>query len=314
MSPGDGPPALTVLKDGKQFRFERRLADQRRRAGDIAETLRLGMFNSARPWHWHLPTNDDALDLLAQLSDQPIEDLIVQWPEGEKRSVSQVVQPAALRVQIESQQDWFGLNGTVEIDGQEVELAKILGAMRKGHRYVEVGPHQFVRLAQALRQSLEALDDVTHETKAGKLEFDITAAPVLKKMCDPSIELKTCLAWDESLARLERSEEMCPEPPITLAAELRRLPGRRLPLAAAAGRLGRGRLPGRRHGPGQNRADAGRADRPDGRRAGAGHRADQRRLQLATRSRSGSPPRCGRSCIAKPTATTCCKTWRPATW
>ncbi|MDX1944703.1 MAG: DEAD/DEAH box helicase [Pirellulaceae bacterium] len=220
-APGEGPPILSVLKDGKQFRYERQLADERRRASDAVETLRLAQFTSARPWHWHLPTSDDALDLLAQLADQPVDDLIVQWPEGQTRTVSQVVPPAALRVQIESQQDWFGLNGTVEIDGQEVELAKILGAMRKGHRYVEVGPNQFVRLAQTLRQSLEALDDVTHETKSGKLEFDITAAPVLKKVCDPSIELKTCLAWDESLARLEKAEEHTPDPPITLAADLR---------------------------------------------------------------------------------------------
>jgi superfamily II DNA or RNA helicase len=220
-APGDGPPSLTVLRAGKQFRYERRPADERRRAAQIAETLRLGTLNSSHPWHWHLPTNDDALDLLAQLADQPIEDLVVQWPEGSQRTVSRVVQPAALRVQIDQQQDWFGLAGTIEIDGQEVELAKILHAMRKGQRYVEVGPNQFVRLAQTLRQSLEALDDVTHETRSGRLEFDATAAPVLEKLCDPGIELKTCQAWDESLARLRAAEERSPDPPPTLSAELR---------------------------------------------------------------------------------------------
>ncbi len=220
-TPGEGPKSLTVLKEGKQIRFERKSAEERRRAMEIVETLRLGMFNSSRPWQWQLPSNDDALDLLALLVDQPQEDLVVQWPEGAKRTVSQTLQPSALRVQIASQHDWFGLNGSVEIDGQEVELAKILHAMRKGNRYVEVGPNQFVRLAQKLRQSLEVLDDVTHETKGGKLEFDITAAPVLQKMCDPSMELKTCLAWDESLRRLSAAEDLRPEPPITLAADLR---------------------------------------------------------------------------------------------
>lgn len=220
-APGEGPAAITVLKEGKQFRYERKLPEERRRAADCVENLRLQMFPSPRPWQWQLPNHDDALDLLALLADRPQEGLIVQWPEGAERKVSQTLQPNALRVQIESQQDWFGLNGSVEIDGEEVELAKILHAMRKGSRYVEVRPNQFVRFAQTLRQSLETLDEVAHETKSGKLEFDITAAPVLQKMCDPNVELKTCLAWEKSLAKLQAAEDLHPEPPITLAAELR---------------------------------------------------------------------------------------------
>ena len=125
-------------------------------------------YDSPRKWLWHLPGNEDALDLLALLSDSPQEGLVVQWPEGAERKVSHTMQPNALRVQIESQHDWFGLSGSVEVDGQEIELAKILHALRKGSRYVEVGPQQFVRLAQALRQSLETIDDVAHETKAGQ--------------------------------------------------------------------------------------------------------------------------------------------------
>lgn len=219
--PGEGPAAITVLKEGKQFRYERKLPEERRRAAECVENLRLQMFPALRPWQWLLPQHDDALDLLALLADRPQADLVVQWPEGAERKVSQTLQPNALRVQIESQQDWFGLNGSVEIEGEEIELAKILHAMRKGSRYVEVRPNQFVRFAQTLRQSLETLDEVSHQTKSGKLEFDITAAPVLQKMCDPSVELKTCLAWDQSLAKLREAEDFHPEPPITLAAELR---------------------------------------------------------------------------------------------
>ena len=220
-APGEGPAAITVLKEGKQFHFERRPADERRRAGDAVEQLRLNAFSSLRPWQWMLPTNDDALDLLGLLADQPVDDLVVQWPQGAERTVSRTVQPAALRVRIEQQRDWFGLSGTVEIDGQQVELQKILAAMRKGQRYIEVGPRQFVRLAQTLRQSLQTLDDVTHESRSGNLEFDITAAPAIEQLVDPGAELQACLAWDEALRKLHAAEELTPDPPITLQAELR---------------------------------------------------------------------------------------------
>ena len=219
--PAEGPASLTLLKEGKQFSYERKLSEERRRAAECVENLRLGMHASPRPWQWQLPSHDDALDLLALLADRPREDLVVQWPAGAERKVSATLQASALRVQIESQHDWFGLNGTVDVDGEEIELAKILHAMRKGSRYVEVRPNQYVRFAQTLRQSLETLDEVSHETKSGKLEFDITAAPVLQKMCDPSVELKTCLAWEESLQKLRAAEELHPEPPVTLSADLR---------------------------------------------------------------------------------------------
>jgi hypothetical protein len=220
-APGSGPGLITMLREGKQIRYERRLADERRRGMEIAEQLRLGMYSSPRPFAWQMPTNDDCLDLLAQLTDQPIEDLVVQWPEGANRTVTKIVQPGALRVQITQQQDWFGLNGTVEIDGQEVELARVLAAMRRGSRYVDIGTNQFVRLAASLRQSLEVLDDASYETKSGKRELDITAAPVLEHLVDPTVELKACLEWDESVRRLQHAQELNPEVPATLQASLR---------------------------------------------------------------------------------------------
>jgi superfamily II DNA or RNA helicase len=220
-TPGSGPGMLPVLREGKQIRYERKLADERRRAMEIAEQLRLGMYGAPRPFLWQLPTNDDCLDLLAQLTDQPIEDLVVQWPEGAERKVTKVVQPSALRVQITQQQDWFGLNGTVEIDGEEVELARVLAAIRRGSRYVDLGKNQFVRLAQSLRQSLEVLDDASYESKSGKRELDISAAPVIEHLVDPSVELKACLEWDESVRRLQHAQELNPDPPPTLQAALR---------------------------------------------------------------------------------------------
>jgi hypothetical protein len=221
--PGAGPSVALGMHDGKQVRIERKLSEERRRAMELAESLRLTDFPTApgSRFAWQLPTDDDALDLLALLTDLAREDVIVQWPDGGQRTVSREVAPQALRVRIDDRRDWFGISGSIEIDGQAVELATILAATRRGQRYVEIGPGQFVRLAQALRGSLAAIDDVTHETKSGHLELDATAAPVLEKLCDPGVELKACAAWQDSLARLKDAEDLRPDPPITLAAELR---------------------------------------------------------------------------------------------
>ena len=85
-APGGGPAEITTLREGKQFRYQRRLTDERRRALEIAEQLRLGAFDSPRPFAWNLPAAEDALELLGFLADRPQEDLLVQWPQGRSES------------------------------------------------------------------------------------------------------------------------------------------------------------------------------------------------------------------------------------
>ncbi len=220
MEPGQGAAEIAAIREGKGVTLVRNLAEEVNRARAIADELRLAHFPEVRAWRWELPTMNDALDLVAFLTDRTGDDLIVEWPEKERLTVSREIAPHALRVQIDDKKDWFGLSGTVEIDGEQVELSRILAGLRAGQRYISLGPQRFVRLAQLFRQRLEALDDVVHETRGG-LELDFTAVPVVEELVDDVSLFKACKAWKDTLERLQNAHDLNPDPPITLTAELR---------------------------------------------------------------------------------------------
>jgi len=218
--PGHGPPQVAGVREGKQLVLQRQLDEEARRAAEIVSQLSLDRHWELDRGRWRIADDEDALELLVAIQELDDDDLIVEWPDGKGWSVSRPASPAALRVEIEDRQDWFGLSGSIEIDGEQVPLSQILSALRKGQRFVPLGPGRWARLTQALRQRLAQLDDVVHETR-GRMELDLTAAPVVQELVDDDSVLKASRRWKETLERLESASNLNPEPPVTLAAELR---------------------------------------------------------------------------------------------
>ena len=200
------------------------------------------------------------------------------------------------------------MNGSVEIDGQEIELARVLAAMRKGQRYVEIGKNQYVRLAQSLRQSLEAIDDASHQTKSGKLELDITAAPTLEQLVDPTGRAEGLPGMGDSLRSWPRPRSQ-PDPPTTLQADLRdyQLEGYRWLRRLAEWGMGGCLADDMGLGKTVQTLAALSIGWPKGRRWSS--RPPASPSTGAARPRA-SRQHCGRSFIAKPTVTMCCKTSR----
>ena len=220
LDPGNGPAEMTTMQDSKRIVVCRDLPDEIARAERIRDLLRLAQQPETRPWRWQIYTDDEALDLVAEANDYEGNDLLVEWPEDARISVSREITSQQLRVEIEDKQDWFGLNGTIDVDGEQIPLAKLLEAIRSGRRYVAIGKNQFLRIAKAFRDRLAALADVTHSSRSG-LEIDVTAAPVLDDLVDSQVQLKASRSWKQMMQRLEAAAELNPDPPITLAAELR---------------------------------------------------------------------------------------------
>ncbi len=218
--PGQGPETLTAVFQGKRVTVHRNLADEAERAAKLCNQLGLDQHPEQTPFQWHLPSNDDALDLIAAVQDYPDDDLVVEWPEDAQITVSREVGPQALRVEITDRQDWFGLEGSIDVDGMQVKLATLLAGIQSGRRYVAVGPNSFIRITQALRDRLAAVGDVVHHTRSG-LELDVTAAPVVDELVEADVSLKASRSWKKVVQRLETATQLHPEPPLTLQAELR---------------------------------------------------------------------------------------------
>ncbi|MBI3271232.1 MAG: DEAD/DEAH box helicase [Planctomycetes bacterium] len=220
--PGEGPGSVLETRAGKGLRARRDLARETGAADETAAALGLSRHPAAGPWRWLLRGDEDALDLLAAIEEHKREDVVVEWPK--KGDLVLVLERAAtpkdLRIGIETRRDWFGLDGHVELDGRHVRLAAVLEALRAGRRYVALSEGRFLRLTAALRERLRDLSDLAHSERGG-LEVGPATAPLVREYLAEAGTVRACAAWEEAGRRFDDAMRITPEPPSTLAADLR---------------------------------------------------------------------------------------------
>ncbi len=211
---------LALLQDRQVARRQSRLGlrpDLNQQSTQLADSQMLSLSPSSEVGT-ESQTTFDNLGGLA--SESATDDLVVLWPKGAKMRMTSEITSSALRIEIEDHTDWFGIQGTIEIDGHQIPLMDLLSAMKAGRSYISLGGGLWARISAEFKKRLLGLQDVAHQNQ-GKLQVDFTAAPVLNDLFDTQINLKACQAWRDVLRRLEESREIDPHPPISLTADLR---------------------------------------------------------------------------------------------
>lgn len=220
LEPGQGTSELSVVVEGRRVGVFRNLELEAARARRIVDDLGLSRQPEIRPWRWLVTTDEESLDLIAAAQQASEEDLVVIWPEGGEQRISREVLPNQLKVEIRDQRDWFGIYGTVEVDGEQIPLTVLLSGLRDGGRYVRLDGDRWLQLSNALRLRLSALDDVLHADRQN-LKIDASAAPVLDEIFADECELISSEKWKETIHQFHYAGDLDPAPPTTLTAELR---------------------------------------------------------------------------------------------
>jgi superfamily II DNA or RNA helicase len=221
-APGEGPGRLVASgPEGRRFAV-RELALEIAGAHDALAGLPLGETALGPPWGCDVAAGDGALDLLAAL--QPRAEagaLSIEWYEAAQPTrVTRQATSADLRVRVQDRRDWFGLSGSLEVDGERVELALLLDAVRRGGRYVPVGPGRFMALSDELRRRLARAADVAYAGRSG-LEVGLAAAPAIEDLADGAREAELCRSWKLLQAKLGAARTLEPALPARLAKVLR---------------------------------------------------------------------------------------------
>lgn len=220
VQPAEGPARLSGFRGGRRVHVERDFDAELARARALFAGLPLPSPSSEKTWRCEL-SGDAALDLLAAIERAAGPELVVEWPrDAEKIRVTRTAGPESLKVAVENRQDWFGLSGEVEIDGERLTLALLFDAARRGRRYVQVGPGRFVALSEELRARAARAADVVHTGRAG-IEASLAAAPALDDLLDAAGELKLCDEWRTRVSRMRAACAFEPELPAGLKVELR---------------------------------------------------------------------------------------------
>lgn len=229
LKPGQGVENLMAEVNGKRLQTKRNLALEEEKARDIEELcpildLAIDM-EQENDREWHLYDPDDCLQALMEL--QTIRDkVIIEWPEGEKLSISQRVSVDTLNLKIRTnRQNWFAMSGEISLDqGKVIELKELLSKVKEtSGRFVEIGDGQFIALTQEFRKRLEDINlfsDGQLDAESGEILIHPLAAIQLEQV---AAQAKTSAdkGWKEQLKKITDAQNFQPELPSTLQADLR---------------------------------------------------------------------------------------------
>ncbi|GMU42005.1 MAG: hypothetical protein AMXMBFR23_28710 [Chloroflexota bacterium] len=167
------------------------------------------------PWSWTLDATAglDALSALGALGDA----VEVLWTD-ERRAVIVPATPQGLKLRVTKDRQWFQLGGQVTTTLGAVPLGELLAAVRDQQRYVRLGPQQWVRIEDALREQLGAAAQLGTGDGA---RLPALAAPMIEGLAAQGASVDADGAFTDLLERLRAAERFEPQLPAGLAAELR---------------------------------------------------------------------------------------------
>ncbi len=219
--PGVGGENLVAEVKDKRLQTRRDLKQEKALAEKVIEHCTTLEHIAREEEEWLLEEPEDCLQLLTELNDLR-EEVVLEWPEGEKFKLAGQAGLNQFRVQVKQDRDWFGMTGELQLDeGRVLDMQRLLGLLdhAKG-RFVQMEDGQFVALTQEFRKRLEELR-AYGELQGKKLRLHPLAALALEDLPDEVEQFKSDKHWKELLKRIEHSRHYQPELPSTFQAELR---------------------------------------------------------------------------------------------
>lgn len=220
MSPAHAPEIVSCLTEEGPIRLKRDLEAEKAAAEKVIEQFDLHRLTDEGVYRWIVDSDEAALELLAAFYEGGEATPRMIWPEGESIRVRGEITPSALRVQIDDRRDWFGLQGSISLDGKDVPLAELLAAVSENRALVQVGDREFARISDAFRRRLQQLGDAV-VAERGSLKVADAVVPAVQELISDDVTLEATTRWHESIARLQSLQDWTPVKPADLSATLR---------------------------------------------------------------------------------------------
>ncbi len=218
--PGKGNESVIADVEGVRTRTKRSLKNERKLLNEIEESCPfLAEFESPN-YDWNLSDTESCLKALSEL-ETPREEgkLVVEWTKGQKLKLVGNINFENLKLSVKGNQDWFEIDGKVEINENLVLSMKDLGKLftSETKEFVELSDGQFLSITEKLRKHLQSLYAVTD----GNNRLHKLRSGILEDFADELEHFKTDKKWKEHLEKIKKASKFVPELPTTFEADLR---------------------------------------------------------------------------------------------
>ena len=216
--PGAGGTTVLAEIDGKQLQTTRdfKLEDSYLKQA-LSGCPELYAVNEPK---WLLDDAESALEALLHL--QSLGDFaVLEWPKGKKIQLSCEAGLSQARFSVRKEKDWFSVEGSVQIDDQQVlDMQRLMSLLNTSSgRFLKLEDGQIIALTRELRQRLDDLAGLG-EVQKDKVRFHPLAALALDEVIT-GMAITPSKPWKDQLLRFGEMGDLNPKLPSTLQGELR---------------------------------------------------------------------------------------------
>ncbi len=219
--PGTGGEMVIAEIDGRRLQTHRNLKTEKKLARAVETACPTLQRLDDTDGEWLIDDPEACLELLMEIQDVG-DQAVVEWPEGEKMRIANRVSLSNFKIQIQRQRDWFAASGELQIsDDQVMDMQRLMELLEKSPgRFIQLADGQFLALTQEFRKRLDDLRAYSEKSGDG-VRFHPLASLAMEDWMDEVGQLKTDKHWKDHLKRLKEAQNLKPELPSTLQAELR---------------------------------------------------------------------------------------------
>lgn len=222
--PGRGRERLFIQADeGQSLIIERSLEQELARAQAVVERCPTLQQIPADNWEWPLDAVDQCLNALLEL--QPLrdaEEIVLEHPKGEQIRLAGQVGLGDLSIAVESSNNWFEVDGELQMDNQHLlQFRELLQRVKKSDtNFIQLSNGDYLALTQELARRLHEMEGLLSE-QSSELRLHPLAAGLLDDISHELAEFEVDRAWRQRLERIENAQSIQPVVPNSFQAELR---------------------------------------------------------------------------------------------
>jgi len=219
--PGEGPKSIIARIEGERVQTMRNLKEEEANARVVENSCPLLSGTAGLDREWVLQDPEECLQLLLELQNLP-DNVIIEWPEGEKLTVSPPAELNQFYLNIKERNNWFEMSGSLELDDSLVlDMRRLLDlAQTTTSRFIPLGHGHFLTLSKELRKRLDEIAAFS-EFRKNNIRLHPLAALALDDFTSGVGALHSDGKWQEQEKRLREAQEQVVKTPSTLKASLR---------------------------------------------------------------------------------------------
>ncbi len=218
---GEGAQTVTFFSGSMRKRAHRNLDAEKARKLDLIDACPHLAEADDGSNLFIIDSLEESLELMMELQAFPGPHY-VEWPEGKTLSVTLPLTAKSFRLSLQRSQDWFSVDGQLEVDeGVLLEFKDLLEHARAARgRFIKLEDGQFLALTHRLKKQLERLQAVAGVQK-GSYRFHKFGIPAIEEFLGDAGRLDADDSWRKHVEQMRNAALHVPKIPHLLQADLR---------------------------------------------------------------------------------------------